>query len=79
MSSPGHEIQSFFTSYLVPHFPEVWKCGKVRQSKDIVSLSPSHDQHWTFVNFPLECKQVIKQVSEPEKLLAGSRNGQPDD
>ena len=43
MSSPGHEIQSFFTSYLVPHFPEVWKCGKVRQSKDIVSLSLSHE------------------------------------
>ena len=43
MSSPGHEIQSFFTSYLVLHFPEVWKCGVVRQSKDIVSLSPSHE------------------------------------
>ena len=43
MSSPGHEIQSFFTSYLVPHFSEVWKCGKVRQSKDIVALSPSHE------------------------------------
>ena len=40
MSSPGHEIQSFFTSYLVPHFSEVWKCGKVRQSKDIVALFP---------------------------------------
>ena len=40
MSSPGHEIQSFFTSYLVLHFPEVWKCGKVRQSKDIVALFP---------------------------------------
>ena len=43
MSSPGHEIQRFFTSYSVPHFPEVWECGKVRQSKDIVSLSPSHE------------------------------------
>ena len=43
MSSPGHEIQSFFTSYLVLHFPEVWKCGVVRQSKDIVSLSPSYE------------------------------------
>ena len=43
MSSPGHEIQSFFTSYLVPHFSEVWKCGIVRQSKDIVTLSPSHE------------------------------------
>ena len=43
MSSPGHEIQSFFTSYLVLHFPEVWKCGKVRQSKDIVALSRSHE------------------------------------
>ena len=40
MSSPGHEIQSFFTSYLVPHFSEVWKCGIVRQSKDIVALFP---------------------------------------
>ena len=43
LSSPGHEIQSFFTSYLVPHFSEVWKCGKVWQSKDIVALSPSHE------------------------------------
>ena len=43
MSSPGHEIQSFLTSYLVPHFSEVWKCGVVWQSKDIVSLSPSHE------------------------------------
>ena len=43
MSSPGHEIQSFFTSYLVPHFSEVWKCGVVWQSKDIVALSPSHE------------------------------------
>ena len=29
MSSPGHEIQSFLTSYLVPYFSEVWKCGVV--------------------------------------------------
>ena len=42
MSSTGHEIQSFFTSYLVPHFSEVWKCGVVWQSKDIVARSPSH-------------------------------------
>ena len=40
MSSTGHEIQSFFTSYLVLHFSEVWKVGKVRQSKDIVALFP---------------------------------------
>ena len=40
MSSPGHEIQSFFTSYLVPHFSEVWKCGVVWKSKDIVALFP---------------------------------------
>ena len=40
MSSTGHEIQSFFTSYLVLHFSEVWKCGKVRQSKDIGALFP---------------------------------------
>ena len=40
MSSPGHEIQSFFTSYLVLHFSEVLKCRKVRQSKDIVALFP---------------------------------------
>ena len=44
VSSTGHEIQSFFTSYLVPHFSEVWKCGIVWQSKDIVALSP---QPWT--------------------------------
>ena len=43
MSSPGHEIQSFLTSYLVLHFPEVWKCGVVRQSKDIVALSPCYE------------------------------------
>ena len=30
-------------SSLVPHFSEVWKCGKVWQSKDIVALSPSHE------------------------------------
>ena len=39
----GHEIQSFFTSYLVPHFSEVWKCGVVWQSKDIVALFPRHE------------------------------------
>ena len=43
MSSPGHEIQSFFTSYLVLQFPEVWKCEIVRQSKDIVALSPCYE------------------------------------
>ena len=43
MCSPGHEIQSFFTSYLVLHFPEVWECGVVRQSKDIVALSPCYE------------------------------------
>ena len=43
MSSPSHEIQSFFTSYLVLHFREVWKCGVVRQSKDIVALSPCYE------------------------------------
>ena len=30
-------------SSLVPHFPEVWKCGKVWQSKDNVTLLPSHE------------------------------------
>ena len=40
MSRPGHEIQSFFTSYLVPHFSEVWKCGIVWQSKDSVAQFP---------------------------------------
>ena len=39
--SPSHE--PFVILYLVLHFQEVWKCGKVRQSKDIVSLSPSHE------------------------------------
>ena len=39
--SPSHE--PFVILYLVLHFPEVWKCGKVRQSKDIVSLFPSHE------------------------------------
>ena len=39
--SPSHE--PFVILYLVLHFPEVWKCGKVRQSKDNVSLSPSHE------------------------------------
>ena len=29
--------------YLVLLFPEVWKCGKVRQSKDNVTLFPSHE------------------------------------
>ena len=29
MSSPGHEVQSFFTSNPVPDFSEMWKCGKV--------------------------------------------------
>ena len=33
----------FFTSYLVPHFSEVWKCGIVWQSGDIVAVSPSHE------------------------------------
>ena len=46
MSSPGHEIQSFFTSYLVPHFSEVWNCGIVWQSKDIAALVP---QSWTLI------------------------------
>ena len=39
--SPSHE--PLVILYLVPHFPEVWKCEKVRQSKDNVSLSPSHE------------------------------------
>ena len=29
--SPSHE--PFVILYLVPHFSEVWKCGKVRQSQ----------------------------------------------
>ena len=40
MSSPGHEIQIFFTSYLVLHFSEVWKYWIVWQSPDIVTLFP---------------------------------------
>ena len=36
--SPSHE--PFVILYFVPHFSEVWKCGKVRQSKDIVALFP---------------------------------------
>ena len=36
--SPGHE--SSVIPYLVLHFSEVWKCGKVRQSKDNVILFP---------------------------------------
>ena len=35
--SPSHE--PFVILYLVPHFSEVLKCGKVRQSKDNVTLS----------------------------------------
>ena len=39
--SPSHE--PLVILYLVPHFSEVWKCGKVRQSEDIVALSPNHE------------------------------------
>ena len=39
--SPSHELLVIL--YLVPHFSEVWKCGKVRQSKDNVTLFPSHE------------------------------------
>ena len=38
---PSHDPSVIL--YLVPHFSEVWKCGKVWQSKDIVALSPSHE------------------------------------
>ena len=38
---PSHDPSVIL--YLVPHFSEVWKCGKVRQSKDIVALSLSHE------------------------------------
>ena len=58
MSSPGHEIQSFFTSYLVLHLPEVWKCGIVWQSKDIVALSP---QSWTACH-SLPCSTLLRGV-----------------
>ena len=40
MSSTGHEIQSFFTSY----FSEVWKCGIVWQVEFNVALSLSHEK-----------------------------------
>ena len=40
MSSPGHDNQSFFISYLVLHFSEVWKCGKVWQGQVKVALFP---------------------------------------
>ena len=36
--SPGHETSVIL--YLVPHLSEVWKCGKVWQSKDNVTLFP---------------------------------------
>ena len=36
--SPSHE--PFVILYLVLHFPDVWKCGIVRQSKDNVTLFP---------------------------------------
>ena len=36
--SPSHE--PFVILYLVLHFSEVWKCGIVLQSKDIVALFP---------------------------------------
>ena len=34
---------SFVILYLVLHFPEVWKSGKVQKSKDNVTLFPSHE------------------------------------
>ena len=37
---PRHE--PFVILYLVLHFSEVWKCGKVRQSQDNVILFPRH-------------------------------------
>ena len=40
MSSPDHDNQSFFISYLVPHFSEVWKYGKVWQGQVKVALFP---------------------------------------
>ena len=35
---PSHE--PLVILYLVPHFAEVWKCGIVQQSEDIVALCP---------------------------------------
>ena len=58
MSSPGHEIQSFFTSYLVPHFSEVWNRGIVWQSKDIDALFP---QSWTPCH-ALLCSTLLRGV-----------------
>ena len=40
MSSRDHDNQSFFISYLVPHFSKVWKCGKVWQGPVKVALFP---------------------------------------
>ena len=75
MSSPGHKIQSFFTTYLVLHFPEVWKCGVVRQSKEIVSLSPSHEPFvilYLVLHFPEVWKGVNVQQSKDIVSLSSS-------
>ena len=47
----------FFTSYLVTHFSEVWKCGVVWQGKDIVAPFP---QSWT------SCHSLLSSI-----LLSG--------
>ena len=41
MSSAGHNLCSTF----VLHFSELWKCGIVLQTEDVVTLPPSHEPH----------------------------------
>ena len=51
--SPSHE--PFVILYLVLHFSEVWKCGKVRQSKDIVPQEYRQEYSLVELKHPRHC------------------------
>ena len=58
--SPSHE--PLVILYLVLHFSEVWKCGMVRQSKDIVALSPQSRIPWhSFLSYTPMYEMRIKR------------------
>ena len=66
---PSHE--PFVILYLVLHFSEVWKCGKVRQSKDIVALFPSHEP-FVILYLVLHFSEVLKcgKVRQSKDIVA---------
>ena len=66
---PSHE--PFVILYLVLHFSEVWKCGKVRQSKDIVDFSPSHEP-FVILYLVLHFSEVLKcgKVRQSKDIVA---------